>query len=74
MAAICVRGLPDIAKRLLRVQAAHAGLSMEELARRILIDGLLAERSPAGGVVDSGAVDSGAAGGYPGGPEPDPVE
>lgn len=74
MAAICIRGLPDIAKRLLRVQAAHAGLSMEELARRILVDGLLAERPSPGGLVDSGAVDSVPAGGYPDGPEPDPVE
>lgn len=69
MAAICIRGLPDIVKHLLRVQAALAGLSMEELARRILMDGLVAERPSAGGLVDSGA-----AGRYPDGPEPDPVE
>jgi len=84
MAAICVRGLPDEAKVLLRLRAARNGRSMEAELRHILICALLRDGPAAGPPMDRPAagppmdrpaagppMDRPAADGYLDGPEPD---
>ena len=45
MASITIRNIEDGLKQALRVQAARNGWSMEEQARRLLIEGIAAEKA-----------------------------